>query len=124
MKFHQENDVAGYTISSYGDSDVVVGGCSYPLPVCVFSTVRPIAWPRSDSGRVSEHSFSFLMEYDLEVLLWGTGNELVVDYFSILYKLSGTGLPVEIMTTPAACRTFNVLCLEKRRVGAVIFSLI
>ncbi|WP_092483341.1 Mth938-like domain-containing protein [Candidatus Ichthyocystis hellenicum] len=124
MKFHRENDVTNATISSYRDTEVVVGGRSYPLPVCVFSTCGPVVWPYQEGGYVSEDNFSFLMEYDLEVLLWGTGNNIVVEYFGILPKLAGGGLPVEIMTTPAACRTFNVLCLEKRRVGAVIFSLI
>ncbi|MSP21162.1 MAG: hypothetical protein EXQ93_06565, partial [Alphaproteobacteria bacterium] len=37
--------------------------------------------------------------------------------------LKDVGIAVESMTTPAACRTFNVLAAEERRVAAALIAI-
>ncbi|WP_092402180.1 MULTISPECIES: Mth938-like domain-containing protein [Candidatus Ichthyocystis] len=121
MYFHCDNDLRTYTISSYNDSTVVVNGSEYIFPVCVFSTCTPLNWPHDGGGVLTENSFLFLKEYELEVLLWGTGKDVSIDNFDLANKIVEHKLFFEIMPTQSACRTFNILSSENRRVCAVLF---
>ena len=68
-------------------------------------------------------AFSDALAEDVEVLIIGTGNtfELVEPALRIALRQKGIG--VEAMTTPAACRTFNVLLTEGRKVAAALLPM-
>lgn len=57
-----------------------------------------------------------------EVLLLGTGARLVLPIVNLMQLLGERGIGLEIMDTPAACRTYNVLAHEHRRVVAALFE--
>ena len=54
---------------------------------------------------------------EVDVLLVGTGAEIAHIPAGLRRMLEGAGLGVEVAASPAACRTFNVLLSEGRRVG-------
>lgn len=56
----------------------------------------------------------------IDVLLVGTGAETAHLPRRFLDRIEGAGIGVEAMATPQACRTFNVLLGEGRRVGAAL----
>ena len=68
-----------------------------------------------DSGVLARIS-----ELDPEVLLIGTGAMHHLPDVEVLIRLSRLGAGVEVMRTDAACRTFNVLVSEDRRVTALL----
>lgn len=57
---------------------------------------------------------------DIDVLLVGTGAEPGFVPPAFRTALEAAGLGLELMATPSACRTFNVLLGEGRRVGAAL----
>ena len=57
-----------------------------------------------------------------EVLLLGTGARLVLPVANLMQLLGERGIGLEIMDTPAACRTYNVLAHEHRRAVAALFE--
>ena len=57
-----------------------------------------------------------------EILLLGTGGRLVWPEADLMSVLAARGIGLEIMITPAACRTFNVLVHERRRVVAALLN--
>ena len=57
-----------------------------------------------------------------EILLLGTGGTLVWPEADLMSALAARGVGLEIMSTPAACRTFNVLVHERRRVVAALLN--
>ena len=57
-----------------------------------------------------------------EILLLGTGGTLVWPEEDLMSALAARGIGLEIMTTPAACRTFDVLVHERRRVVAALLN--
>ena len=59
---------------------------------------------------------------DLDVLFLGMGAEVGYPPKEAQEKLTGAGIAFEQMATPAACRTYNVLLSEGRRVGAVLIA--
>jgi uncharacterized protein len=54
--------------------------------------------------------------------LLGTGSEMLLPDVDLMAKLGARSIGLEIMSTPAACRTFNVLLHEQRRVIAALFN--
>jgi len=56
----------------------------------------------------------------LDILLIGQGPEIAPLDRAMRAACEGAGLGVEAMATPSACRTYNVLLTEDRRVAAVL----
>jgi uncharacterized protein len=57
-----------------------------------------------------------------EIILLGTGDALALPDLDLMAALAERAIGLEIMSTPAACRTFNVLAGEHRRVVAALFN--
>src|SRR5690606_10304315 len=57
-----------------------------------------------------------------EIILLGTGPEVILPDIALMAALASEAIGLEIMTTPAACRTFNLLLNEERRVVAALFN--
>jgi uncharacterized protein len=60
---------------------------------------------------------------DIDVLFVGTGAEIAHLPVAFREALEDAGLGVEAMSSPAACRTYNVLVSEGRRIGLALFAL-
>ena len=57
---------------------------------------------------------------EIDVLFVGTGTEIAHAPKRFREAVEGFGIGVEVMASPAACRTYNVLLSEGRRIGAVL----
>ena len=57
-----------------------------------------------------------------QILLLGTGATLDWPEADLMAELAARAIGLEIMSTPAACRTFNVLAQEQRRVVAALLN--
>lgn len=57
---------------------------------------------------------------EVDVLLLGTGAEIAHPPAALRRAVEAAGLGLEVMASPAACRTYNVLLAEGRRVGAAM----
>ncbi|MEL6583893.1 MAG: Mth938-like domain-containing protein [Pseudomonadota bacterium] len=56
----------------------------------------------------------------VDLVLLGLGAEITAPPAELLEELEAAGLAVEFMATPPACRTYNVLLGEGRRIGAAL----
>ena len=56
------------------------------------------------------------------IVLLGTGTDRFLPDVELMAALAERSVGLEIMSTPAACRTFNVLLQEQRRVVAALFN--
>ena len=74
------------------------------------------------STKIRESDFEFLNKLDSypELVLLGVGNIIEEPFFTIRSKMSKLSISIEIMTTSAACRTWNVLLSEGRNSLACI----
>lgn len=59
---------------------------------------------------------------DIDVLFVGTGADTAHLPADFRATLEAAGLGVEPMATPAACRTYNILLSEGRRIGAALLA--
>lgn len=56
----------------------------------------------------------------IDVLFVGTGSEIAALPTALRSRLEQAGIGVEVMNSPAACRTYNVLLSEGRRIAAAL----
>ncbi len=81
-------------------------------------------WEVDDAAALDEAAFaSVLAEADeIEILLIGTGHNIVPLPEALLWRLRDPGLRIDVMQTGAAARTFNILLAENRRVAAALIA--
>lgn len=61
-------------------------------------------------------------ELDPTIIVVGTGTHRCLPDVELMAAVAERSVGLEIMNTPAACRTFNVLLQEQRRVVAALFN--
>jgi len=59
----------------------------------------------------------------IDVVLVGTGAEMQFLPRQFRATLEAAGIGVEVMQAPSACRTYNILLAEGRRVAAALISI-
>ena len=62
------------------------------------------------------------LELEPVIIVVGTGTEQLLPDVELMAAVAERSVGLEIMSTPAACRTFNVLLQEQRRVVAALFN--
>lgn len=109
-------------IESYGDGGFRITGERYGHAVIVQPTATQ-AWAAADWDSVTAASLSALFDPDATeplTLLLGTGQVQFFPSRGLKQELRAQGLVVEAMDTGAACRTYNILMAEGRRVAAAL----
>ncbi|MFQ5546933.1 MAG: Mth938-like domain-containing protein [Woeseia sp.] len=77
-------------------------------------------WPATAIAELTEADLEPLLASDPELILLGTGRLPVFPPRELVFALARRGVGLEAMDTAAACRTFNILVSEGRRVAAVL----
>lgn len=77
-------------------------------------------WPATSLETLQSSHFEQLLEWEPEVVLFGSGARLRFPQPELLAPLHRNRIGIEVMDTVAACRTFNVLASEGRRVTAAL----
>ncbi len=111
-------------IESYGEGHFTVSGMRHQGSVLV-TPEQTFAWPVSDVGLVTPESLDQLKGLDeaVEILLLGSGaSQTFLSPSRRQAFKDRLGLVVECMATGAACRTYNVLITEDRRVAAALIA--
>src|SRR4051812_41655990 len=77
-------------------------------------------WPVEGFDRLSRESFILLESEKPEIILLGTGPKQRFPHPSLTAPLAQAGIGVEVMDLKAACRTYNILVAEERKVAAAL----
>lgn len=77
-------------------------------------------WPVSCFAALEAKHLEVLLEFEPEVILVGTGNQLRFPHPSCAANILAKGIGVEYMDVGAACRTYNILTAEGRQVAAAL----
>lgn len=111
-------------IASYGPNLFRISGVVHTSSVIVF-TDRTVAWPVTALSELSLDSFAAVCtaEPAVEVLLLGVGPQNLPVPSTLRRGLRDAGIVLDSMDTGAACRTYNVLMAEDRRVAAALIAL-
>ena len=119
MKLHASGPSGLNTFSGYGDGFVMINGQRHESNLIVLPE-RLIAWQAAGFDTLAEADFEVFLAMDLEVLLLGTGPRQRFPHPRLTQALARKRVGVEIMDLQAACRTYNILMAEERRVAAAL----
>jgi uncharacterized protein len=120
MKLHLTTAENNYLITGYGEDFVAVNKQKYAHAIIVTSDKLILDWQATDFASLSAAHFDILIEMRPEVVLLGTGEKHQFLHPKIVQKLTENNIPLECMTTAAACRTYNILMSEGRKVAAAL----
>ncbi len=74
-----------------------------------------VEWGIQTFAEITTEHIALMTTLNPEVIILGTGEKHIIPDKTILKALVETGIGFEIMTTSAACRTYNILVAEDRR---------
>ena len=104
------------TIQSYGLGWVGVMGEKIQHSVIIGSNGQRVDWQCSRFEDLTASHFAQLAEFDAELIIFGSGSRIRFPQAAWLQPLMAKRMGLETMDTGAACRTYNILAGEGRRV--------
>jgi uncharacterized protein len=105
--------------TGYGAGYVAVNNVRHEQSVIV-SPGAVAAWRVAGFAGLVAEDFGFIAELRAEIVILGTGAAQRFPRGAVARALASSGAGVEVMDTGAACRTYNILVAEERRVVAAI----
>ena len=110
-------------IQSYSNGVFRVSGETYECPILVRANLTSVWDVKGDFADLSAEDFEPLIKdaAEIDVVLLGCGKSIQFLPTELRNALKEKGLSVDVMDTGAACRTYNVIMAEGRRVVAALF---
>ncbi len=119
MKLHLTSGEGQHLFSGHGPGYVAVNRVRYETHVVVTPT-SVTAWAVSEFDALSTTDFAAVLAQKPEVVIFGTGRAMKFPDPTLAHELAAAGIGLEVMDSGAACRTYNILAAEGRRVVAAI----
>ena len=108
------------TFTAYGEGYVSVNAVRHSGNIVVLPDRIIAGWTAATFAALSATDFDVLATIDAEIILLGTGNQLRFPHPELLRPLISAHKGLEVMDIQAACRTYNVLVSEGRKVAAAL----
>lgn len=111
-------------VDGYGTGGFTVGGLRHDGPIIVWPG-GVVPWRPGADGRLDPADFDAVIAIRpaVDVLLVGCGAQGRLLPSAVRQHLKAAGIGVDAMPTGSACRTYNVLVTEMRRVAAALIPL-
>ena len=119
MKLHLAAVTTENRFTGYGPGYVMVNNVRYEKNIIVLPE-RLMQWDVAAFETLGGRDFEFLTNLAPEIVLLGTGASLRFPHPALSQSLANARIGLEVMTTPAACRTYNILMAEGRKVAAAL----
>ncbi len=120
MKLHQQLTPNVNTIRAFERDSIRINNKSYSNSLIVTADIIQDNWPIEHPEHISVETIIQLLAFQPEVILIGTGQNHHLLNPMLSLEATQQGIGIEIMTTEAACRTYNVLLGEDRAVLAAL----
>jgi uncharacterized protein len=119
VKLHASLPGGVNAITGYGEGYVMVNGERHSSSVVVLPD-RLEPWAVQSFDQLSTEDFAFLRNLKAEIVLLGTGARQRFPHPRFTAELAKAGIGLEVMDLQAACRTYNILVAEQRKVAAAL----
>ena len=119
MKLHASGLTSLNTFTGYGTGFVLVNNVRHESSLIVMPE-HLAGWEPQGFDTLKAEDFAGLAALKPEVVLLGTGDKIRFPHPSLTRALSDARIGVEVMDLQAACRTYNILMAEERKVAAAL----
>jgi len=117
----QPDRIIGQTITGHGDGWLAMDGEKFHQNLLIAWTGLRQEWLGNLENFYSSEYLVSLMKSHLEILLIGCGKQKAFISLEHINPFFQQNIGVESMDTAAACRTYNILASENRKVAAILF---
>ena len=119
MELTLQSIKSGLFIKNYEDHSLYIDDKIYSNNVLVTSTSVE-NWDFNNKDNLGVNDFKNVLDYKPEIIILGTGGSLIIPTSNIINDIQNQGIGFEFMITESACKTFNLLVSENRKVAAVL----
>jgi uncharacterized protein len=116
MKFHLIQSDNKNLITGYDLNWVEVNQVRHQSSLIVTPDQLLLEWSVKTIKDINENSFEAIKSLDIEIILLGTGNTQEHLEPRLLEYFSKKNIAIESMSNQSACRTYNILANEERKV--------
>jgi uncharacterized protein len=116
VKLHLNTSDQRFVIQSYGDAHIILNNQRHASSLILTPNQR-LDWVVDDANLLNEENLAPLLADEPELIVIGTGAKPCVPSPSVMRFFARHGLGLEFVNTPTACRIYNILASEGRRVG-------
>jgi uncharacterized protein len=120
MRIAIESDNTLNYVRAYSAAEIVVHDRVIRSSVILTGRELIADWPPRTVAELTEDHLRPVFALNVDVVLLGTGRTQEFPVARILAAAGRAGVGLEVMDTAAACRTYNVLLQEERRVAAAL----
>jgi len=120
MKFQPDAPEGGNVITRQESGRIWVGAVPHTHSVVVPWSGDILPWGAATPAELTAEHFERLVALRPEVVIFGSGPRLQFVPPALMRALMAARIGCETMDTPAACRTYNVLASERRKVLAAL----
>jgi len=116
MKFHLIQSDNKNLITGYDLNWVEVNQTRHESSLIMTPDRLFLEWSVKTTKDIKENSFEAIESLDIEIILLGTGNTQEHLEPKLLEYFSKKNIAIESMSNQSACRTYNILANEERKV--------
>jgi len=120
MKLHSTETQQYQTVSSYDDSGVELNAIRFEQSLIVLPETPPAPWPVTSFDALTTEHFDQIDATRPDVVILGTGARQRFVHPKLTAVLTARRIGVECMDNQAACRTYNILMAEGRKVALAL----
>ncbi len=120
MKLHLSNPAGLNLFTAYGDGYVAVNKEKHAINLIVLPESIIFEWSAATPSTLAEGDMQKLLDLGSEIILLGTGRRQRFPPGALMRPFAPAGIGLEIMDLQAACRTYNILAAEGRKVAAAL----
>jgi uncharacterized protein len=102
-------------------TEIVIGNDVWTTPVALSPAGVVPDWLPAPVEQLSIDDLAPVIATGAELIVIGTGSKQILPNRDLMFAMARQGIGLEMMDTPAAARTFNVLLSEGRSVAAVLY---
>lgn len=120
MKLHAATTQQYQTVTAYDDDGVEINAVRYAHSLVVLPESAPTAWPVTAFEALTIEDFQRIDAMRPDVVILGTGARQRFVHPRLVAPLTARRVGVESMDNQAACRTYNILMAEGRKVALAL----
>lgn len=113
-----------HAIQSHETGQIIINQEPYTKSLVVTPDQLIPDWKPQSLEALTEADFAELIALKPNIVILGTGGKQIFPSPALYGSLLEQGIGIEIMNTPAACRTYNLLMAEGRAVAAALFMIL
>lgn len=120
MKLHSTTTQQYQTVTAYDASGVEINAIHFSHSLIVLPEIKPMSWEVQSFDALTTEDFETIDQQKPDVVILGTGDKQRFVHPRLVAPLMQRHVGVECMDNQAACRTYNILMAEGRKVALAL----